>query len=90
MSSKPLDPEIQVAAAAIQLSIVIATTLKPAELGNDMYQLVYDTWIRHGRAPEWISEAVDAIDDIKRISITRVAFAKKKVEWALAVEWIDE
>lgn len=86
MSRKPSNPEIERAAAAIQMSIVIATTVKPAELGNDMYQLIYDTLIRYGRAPEWISEAVDAIDDI-----TRITFAKNKAqEWVLAVKWEDE
>jgi hypothetical protein len=86
MTSKPPDPEIQRAAAAIQLTVAIAETLRPAELGNELYQLMVDTWIRHGRSPEWIDEAVDAIDDIWHIAFSKNAEQK----WVLVVEWRAE
>ncbi len=80
---KPADPEIQRAAAAIQLSVAMAQTFKPAELGNDMYELMYQTWIRAGCSAEWITQATDAHDQVERIAFIR----KRDGRWVLSVEW---
>ena len=87
MIRKPADPELQRAATAIQLSIAITKTIEPAELGNDMYELMCNTWIRSGRSLEWISAAVDAIDDIDRIAFSKNPRTGK---WVLVTEWNEE
>ena len=85
MSPKPLDPEIERAAAVSALSVAIAQAFHPADFGNDMYELLCATWIRYGRSPEWISSAMDAVEDIKGISFAKNA----EQNWVLVVEWED-
>ena len=82
MTLIPTNPDIQTAAAAIQLSVAMAQTLQPPELGNECYEVMFQTWIRHGRSADWIAAALDAHDKVERIS-----FTKRDGGWTMTVEW---
>lgn len=86
MTSRPPDESLQRAAAAVQLSIAIMETVGPAEIGNEIFTLMYNEWVRQGRSPAWISAALNAIDDIKGITFTKDADQK----WVLVIEWNKE
>jgi hypothetical protein len=83
MTHKLLTPDIERAAATIQLTVAMTQTLEPAELGNDLYQHLFETWIRSGHSMDWIIDALDQIEDIKRISFVKGDADK----WMLDVEW---
>jgi hypothetical protein len=87
MTHKPPDPEIQRAAAETALSVAITETFAhQPDLGNDVYDQLYATWIRDERSQAWIDSALEAVDDIARISFVR----DPEDLWVLEVEWREE
>ena len=85
MTRKPLEPDLQRAAAAIQLSVAFMETLGPPEMGNEIFTMLYSEWLRQGRSRNWIAAAEDAIDDIVMIGFVRDEHQK----WVLVVEWSE-
>jgi hypothetical protein len=88
MTAKPPDESLQRAAVAIQLSVVIMEThLAEPEIGNELFTLLYEEWLREGRSRNWIAAAEDAIDDIRLIGFVK---DERDQKWRLITEWNRE